>query len=77
MTVGVGKLAVGKMRLRLVFDIARDSNNDVSVVYMDVPVQGLRHYRMETSWDSDCLALTVSARAFGKGSFTTRNKALN
>ncbi len=60
-----GELAVGKRPLRLVFEIARDSNGEVPVVYMDVPVQGLRHYRMETAWDSDRFALTVSARAFG------------
>lgn len=59
-----GALAVGKTHLRLVFEITRDSN-DAPVVYLDVPVQGLRHYRLETAWDADSLSLRVWARAFG------------
>ena len=59
-----GALAVGKMRLSLVFEITRDSNN-APVVYMDVPVQGLRHYRLETTFDADSLSLQVAAMAFG------------
>ena len=59
-----GALAVGKMRLSLVFEITRDSNN-APVVYLDVPVQGLQHYRLETTFDADSLSLQVAARAFG------------
>ena len=59
-----GALAVGKRPLSLIFEITRDSNNTPEV-YLDVPVQGLRHYRLETTFDADSLSLQVAARAFG------------
>lgn len=60
-----GTLQMGKMRLPLAFSIERDSNGAGPIAYLDVPKQGLRHYRLETSFDADSLLLRVEARAFG------------
>lgn len=60
-----GALTIGNARLSLAFSIERDSNGETPVVYLDVPVQGLRHYRLETALDADSLLLHVKARAFG------------
>lgn len=60
-----GTLQMGKMRLPLAFSIERDSNGTGLIAYLDVPKQGLRHYRLETSFDADSLLLRVKARSFG------------
>lgn len=60
-----GTLQMGKMRLPLAFSIERDSNGTGPIVYLDVPKQGLRHYRLETSFEADSLLLHVKAHAFG------------
>lgn len=60
-----GTLQMGKMRLPIAFSIERDSNGAGPIAYLDVPKQGLRHYRLETTFNADSLLLRVTARAFG------------